>query len=57
MNIKQITITCPSSKTDIIEKLRSLKKQYQINISAYCAEAIEQKLAIDDRTKDEKAYD
>lgn len=57
MNIKQITITCPSSKTDIIEKLRSLKKQYQINISAYCAEAIEQKLAIDDRIKDEKAYD
>jgi hypothetical protein len=49
MNLKQITITCPSSKTDILEKLRSLKKQYQINISAYCAEAIEQKLSVDTR--------
>lgn len=53
MKHKHITITCPSSKIYILEQLRTLKRHYQINISAYCAEAIEQKLAVDPRTKED----
>jgi len=48
MRNKQITITCPN--TDILQELKNLKSQKQINISAYCCEAIRQKMLNDKKS-------
>jgi len=50
MKNKQITITYPEERLKILSQLKYLKQKYHINISAYCADAIRERLEQDDRT-------
>jgi len=50
MKSKQITITYPEERLKILSQLKYLKQKYHINISAYCADAIQERLEQDNRT-------
>ena len=50
MRSRQITITYPTERDEIFAQLKYLKRNYHINISAYCADAIRERLLQDKRT-------